>query len=99
MSKSSLSIRTFVLSVLILTVLLTVAPVAYAQIEHQDPGSGGGGGSGNLCWTQSCARCAYSCSEFGGCWWICDYVTGNGGCACWFESGSCSENGSCTYVP
>lgn len=63
---------------------------------EQDPGGGGGG---NLCWSGSCVRCAVQCSEFGGCWNICDYMTANGGCACFFESGSCSEGGTCTYVP
>jgi hypothetical protein len=67
--------------------------------EKPPEDGGGGGGGGGLCWTQSCARCAMTCSEFGGCWNICDYVTANAGCACWFESGSCSENGTCTYVP
>lgn len=78
--------------------LLGAAPDAFAdRARNQDPGSGGGGGQ-SYCWTQSCAYCDEPCNAYG-CWVSCEYDEWPGGCACWFENGECSENGSCTYVP
>lgn len=99
MPKNPSAVRTVVLTAAILAVLMSVAPVAHAVVRNQDPGGGSpGGGGGNTCVTQSCAFCAQDCN-LGGCWEVCGYGTWSEACACWFESGVCSPNGECTYVP
>lgn len=93
-------IRQLTLSIIVVAALsvASVSAVA-APAFNPDPGTGGGGG-GNLCWSQSCAFCGRDCNESGtSCWAKCFYEEWRGACACWFQNGACSGNGSCTYVP
>ncbi len=99
MLKEPSMIRTVVLSAVILAVLMSVAPVAYAVVRNQDPGDGSPGG-GVTCVTQHCAFCGLACNQSGtSCWKQCFYLAQSGACSCLFENGECSGNGSCTYVP
>ncbi len=84
------------LGLVILLSTLVSGPLLALDPFNQDPGTGGGSGQA-YCWTQSCAFCGTDCNA-AVCWNTCYYDEWNGGCACWFEDGECSPNGSCTYV-